>query len=75
MSSGKLDKYSQESMVRPYKIIFERKIDISQLVIPFSKMFKSYKQKDIYSGGEKIPFKERDPEFKTILKHEFANFI
>lgn len=47
--------------------------EISQVVIPFSKICKSYKPIDIYSGNEKIPFKERDPEYKMILRQEFAN--
>jgi len=46
--------------------------DISQLVIPFSKVFRSYKPKDIYSGNENIPFKEREPEYKMLLRQEFS---
>ena len=49
--------------------------DISQLVIPFSKVFKSYKPRDIYSGNEKIPFQEREQSFKMILKQEFSNLL
>jgi len=48
-------------------------VDYSKIVIPFSKAFKSYKQSYIYSGNENIPFKERDSEFKMILRQEFAN--
>jgi len=73
MSSGKSDKFSQESIVRPYKIVLEKSTDLSQIVIPFTKMFKSNKSIDIYSGSEKIPFKERNPEYKMILRQEFAN--
>ena len=47
--------------------------DISTIIIPFSKVFKNKRQLDIYSGNEKIPFKERDPEYKIILRQEFAN--
>jgi hypothetical protein len=49
--------------------------DISDLVIPFSKIFNSYKPIDIYSGTEKIPFKERDTEFKMIFRQEFSEFL
>ena len=49
--------------------------DISSIIIPFSKIFKNKKQSDIYSGDEKIRFNERDPEYKTILRQEFANFL
>jgi len=72
MSSGKLHKlYDRDSYMEISKLNF----NISEIVIPFSKLFKNYKSPDIYSGVEKIPFKERDPEFKTILRQEFANFI
>ncbi|MFW9897273.1 MAG: hypothetical protein ACFFD7_15830 [Candidatus Thorarchaeota archaeon] len=55
------------------KIDVKEKFDISRIVIPFSKIFKSNKQIDVYSGKEKIPFQERDREYKMILKQEFAN--
>lgn len=48
-------------------------LNISHIIIPFSKVFKNKKQLDIYSGNEKIPFKERDTDFKTILSQEFSN--
>ena len=75
MSSGKSEKVLQEFLESSYKNISKSETDISQIVIPFSKMFKTYKPADIYSGVEKIPFKERDSEYKSILKQEFANFI
>ncbi|MFX1302062.1 MAG: hypothetical protein ACFFBV_09150 [Promethearchaeota archaeon] len=49
--------------------------DLSTIIIPFSKIFKGKKQSDIYSGTERIPFKERDPEYKMILRQEFANTL
>lgn len=49
--------------------------DISTIIIPFSKIFKNKKQSDVYSGTEKIPFKERDLEYKIILREEFANTL
>ncbi|MFW9872757.1 MAG: hypothetical protein ACFFG0_06600 [Candidatus Thorarchaeota archaeon] len=54
-----------------YEDIPEKETDYSEIIIPFSKMFKCYKQMDIYSGEEKIPFKERKRDFKTILRQEF----
>ncbi len=50
---------------------FDFNLNLSKVVIPFSKICKSFKPADIYSGTEKIPYKERDPDFKLILKHEF----
>jgi len=49
--------------------------DISSIIIPFSKVFKIKKKLDIYSGNEKIPFKERDPEYKLIFRQEFTNIL
>ncbi len=56
-----------------YKRISDKDFNISELVIPFSKIFSSQKSIDVYSGKEKIPFKERDPEYKMILREEFDN--
>jgi hypothetical protein len=30
---------------------------------------------DIYTGTEKIPFKEREPEFKMIFRQEFSESL
>jgi hypothetical protein len=46
--------------------------NISSAIIPYSKMIKSPYASDIYSGEEKIPFHERNPEYITILRQEFA---
>lgn len=75
MNSGKLEEIFQKILNNEYEIDFERKVDISQFVIPFSIIFKNYKTPDVYSGTEKIPFNERDPEYKMILRQEFADFL
>jgi hypothetical protein len=72
MSSRKLP---YQEIMKNYEKILEEDIDISQLIIPFSKINRSYKNPDLYSGVEKIPFKERDPEYKMILRQEFANTL
>lgn len=46
-------------------------INISNLIIPFSLIFKEYTPPDIYNGEETIPFKERDSKFQQILINEF----
>ena len=56
-----------------YKELSEDHFDISEIIIPFSRLFRKYESTDIYSGAEKIPFKERNPEYKIILRQEFAN--
>ena len=68
MSLGKIYKFYDKEF---RKEIAEEHYKISDLVIPFSRLFKSYKPSDIYSGNEKIAFKERDPEYKMILRREF----
>ncbi|MFX1390304.1 MAG: hypothetical protein ACFE9Z_09600 [Promethearchaeota archaeon] len=55
------------------EILSEDHLDLSKIVIPFSRLFKTFKTTDIYSGIEKIPFKERNREFKRIFQHEFLN--
>ena len=75
MSSGQPKIIFREIMEISYENNLEREIDISQLVIPFSRVFKSFKRRDIYSGNEDIPFKEREPEFKMILRQEFSKFL
>ena len=46
-------------------------LDISNLIIPFSIIFKKDCPPDIYCGEEEIPFEEKDSEFKQILISEF----
>ncbi|MFX0000815.1 MAG: hypothetical protein ACFE9Q_14195 [Candidatus Hodarchaeota archaeon] len=52
-------------------IVYEDLSNISNLIIPFSIIFKSDTPSDIYSGEERIPFEEKNPEFKQILISEF----
>ena len=66
MSSGKLNNPNF------HEDISEVHFDISEIVIPFSRLSGKFNISDIYSGSEKIPFKERNPEYKMILKQEFS---
>ncbi len=45
--------------------------NISDLVIPFSTIFKNSNPLDVYTGEETIPFHKRDSNFKQILLNEF----
>ncbi|MEJ2295637.1 MAG: hypothetical protein P8Y23_12845, partial [Candidatus Lokiarchaeota archaeon] len=48
---------------------------LSQIVEPYPSLF-AIKEKDfIYSGEESIPFTQRHPTFKTLMKLEFQNAI
>ncbi|MFX1278259.1 MAG: hypothetical protein ACFFA3_02510 [Promethearchaeota archaeon] len=64
-----------ESYERSHQNKPKNDINYSELVIPFSQICKSDKSRDIYAGNEKIPFKERDYEFRMILKHEFSKLL
>ena len=71
MSTGKIDKFHLENLIGTHTT---ESFDISEIIIPFSRIFNKYKSIDIYSGMEKIPFKERDSEYRTILRQEFIVF-
>lgn len=79
MGLAKLEQIYQEIMKDSHEIPYENfqdtDIDYSEIVIPFSKVFKAYKPRDVYTGNERIPFKERKREFRLILKHEFSNLL
>lgn len=51
--------------------VFEEFLNVSNLIIPFSIIFKKDIPPDIYSGKETIPFKEKVSEFQQILMSEF----
>jgi hypothetical protein len=70
MSSGKIIELYQENLQEE---LLDDHLDISKIVIPFSRLFKKYKTSDIYSGTEKIPFQERNLEYRIILRQEFEN--
>lgn len=74
MSSGKSDKIFQ-TIDNSHEKAFNQNIDFSKIVIPFSKIIGSFNPRDIYSGNENIPFKEREPEFRMILRQEFSNLL
>jgi len=69
MSSGKLHEFYSEDFYEKHSNVH---FDVSEIIVPFSRLFKKYKSPDIYSGAEKIPFKERNPEYKMILRQEFV---
>jgi len=48
-------------------------LNISNLIVPFSIIFRNKSRPDIYSGEESITFKEKDPTFRQILIYEFLS--
>lgn len=51
--------------------VSEKILDISNLIIPFSTLFKKESPPNIYCGEKRIPFEEKDSKFKQILISEF----
>ena len=49
------------------------KIILSKIVVPFSEIAKELSAPDVYSGCENIPFENRDPLYKSIIRQEFAD--
>jgi len=48
------------------------RVNFKQIIIEFSSFGKSEKIDYIYSGNEKIPFREKHPIYKIIFRNEFA---
>ena len=44
---------------------------LSKMVIPFSEVVGVSSAPDLYSGDERIPFEQRDPVYKSMMKQEF----
>jgi len=77
MSINQISKIHQrdfEGFKKAKYYTYDFNFNLSKVVIPFSKMFNTKGSSDIYSGNENIPFKERDPEFRMILRQEFSKF-
>jgi hypothetical protein len=70
-------KEKKELKISPVKInnILDFYETLSQIVEPYSKFFAMNKKKDIYSGNETIPFSQRHPIFKSLMKLEFQDAL
>ncbi|MFX0059606.1 MAG: hypothetical protein ACFE85_17605 [Candidatus Hodarchaeota archaeon] len=71
MSISNFDKTENVLIKDLDDIKLEHTFNLSDLVVPFSRFFKNETPLDIYTGKEKIPFHEKDSEFKSILIQEF----
>lgn len=49
-------------------------LDLKHCIIPFSYFFRR-KERFIYDGNEKIPFRKRDSLYKSIFLQEFKDSI
>lgn len=68
--------WSKLNLMKSREIDFaETTFNISDLAIKHSKVANKLHTDDIYSGNEKIPFRNRHPIFKSILRIEFEDAI
>jgi len=49
----------------------EENFDVKTLILPFS-LLPGKKEEFIYTGGEKIPFRERHPVYQELFLGEFT---
>jgi hypothetical protein len=52
----------------------DQKSIMEQLIVPFSNVSSHSMEEFIYSGKEKIPFKDRHPIFQALMLGEFVNY-
>lgn len=75
MSSGKIEKFYNDVLKSRYNNSVDHYFSLSNCVVSFSSLSKNKQTSWIYFGNEKIPFKERHPVFRMILRNEFSNAI
>ncbi|MFX1410054.1 MAG: hypothetical protein ACFFA6_06860 [Promethearchaeota archaeon] len=75
MSSGKIEKFFNDVLKSRYNNSVDHYFSLSNCVVSFSSLPKNKQTSWIYFGNEKIPFKERHPEFKVLLRNEFADAL
>lgn len=68
MVLGDILEYSQEIIDNSEERYYP---DLTGAVMPFSKITDKEEPQYFYEGDEKIPFTERDPEYKKIFIAEF----
>ena len=71
MSSGITEKEKEIEI----KIEIELEYILSQMIIPFTNFLDNKHEPDIYSGQETIPFEQRHPIFKALMRTEFEDEI
>jgi hypothetical protein len=65
-----LEIIEKKSQILDEKLI-DDEFDYSELITSFSDFFRKVELLDIYTGEEHIPFEERAPEYKELLRIEF----
>ena len=73
MSSQADRKNKQEPVIVEVQEYDNIKIILSKIVVPFSVIVKELGAPDLYTGCENIPFENRDPLYKSVIRQEFAD--
>ncbi len=72
--SLKADKKNKQKLVIAEAQGYDNiKIILSKIIVPFSEIAKELSAPDVYSGCENIPFENRDPLYKSVMRQEFAD--
>ncbi|GAH25623.1 hypothetical protein ES705_03149 [subsurface metagenome] len=66
-------KNKQEPVIVEVQEYDNIKIILSKIIVPFSEIAKELSAPDVYSGCKNIPFENRDPFYKSVIRHEFAD--
>jgi hypothetical protein len=66
-------KNKQEPVIVEVQEYDNIKIILSKIIVPFSEIGKELGAPDLYSGYENIPFENRDPLYRSIMRQEFAD--
>ena len=72
MSYKRLEKFYEDVQKRRREVSPELYSSNSFYIKPFSKRLEQKESHYIYFRNEKIPITEKNPELKTILRHEFS---
>ncbi|TKJ26597.1 MAG: hypothetical protein CEE42_04455 [Promethearchaeota archaeon Loki_b31] len=66
-------KNKQEPVIVEVQEYDNIKIILSKIIVPFSEIAKELSAPDVYSGCKNIPFENRDPFYKSVIRNEFAD--
>lgn len=75
MSSKVKEKKDLKMLPRHFETITFFQENLSRIVTPYSSFFIVERKRDIYTGDEKLPFKQRHPTFRSLMKLEFQDAL
>jgi hypothetical protein len=75
MSSGSIEKDKEEHFLMERNREKPLKLILSEIIIPFSSVIEQQSYPYIYEGDEKIPFQQRHPIYKAMMKIEFEEAL